>query len=297
MKTRGRLLRLLLAAGLVASLGCGPNATLRRAQEQMARGELRSARLALEREREREPRSADVRIALGEVYYRIARDHLDRERDETGYLLYLERSVNEFLAALEIEPANGRPHFYLAMMDAYRGDLPKALRGFNNTRRLEPGGIACTNIAEIYVYMGHRHKARYWNRLGLRRGAPRWAATFNEMLLTWKEGDLARARRHFETLQSSHPQALETINVAELPEPPGDFEDFAGYCCRSPACGPYMREACGRLDLAVYDRELTRETILQELRIEMEKRRRLDEIYRQRKDLRIELETAPPAGR
>lgn len=291
------LLPIVLALGLAfAPTACAPSASVRRAQEQMESGNLRGARLALEREREREPRSADVRIALGEVYYRLARDHLDRSRDEAGYLLYLERSVNEFLVALEIDPKNGRPHFYLAMMDTYRGDLPKALRGFGNTRRLEPTGIAYTNIAEIYIYMGHRHKARYWNKLGVRKGAPKWAATFNEMLLTWKEGDLDRARRHFDSLQTTHPEALQTINVAELPAPPRDFEEFAGYCCRSPACGPYMRDPCRRLDLDVYDQELSKEAMLQELRIEMETQRRLNDIYRQRKELRIELGTEPPAA-
>lgn len=284
---------------VVASLvlaGCAPDAPVLRARELVARRDLRGARLALERERDQDPRSASVRIALGEVYYRIARDRLDRSRDEAGYLVYLERSVDEFLVALEIAPENGQPHLYLATMDTYRGDLPQALRGFNNTYRLEPSGIACTNIAEIYIYMGHRHKARYWNKLGVRKGAPKSVATFNEMLLTWKEGDLAQARRHFDTLESTHPERLRTINMARLPKAPRDFEEFAGYCCRSPACGPYMRDACRGLDLDVYDQELSKEAMLQELRIEMEAQRRLNDIYRQHKELHIELGTEPPPG-
>jgi len=71
-----------------------------------------------------------------------------------------------------------------------------------------------------------------------------------------------------------------------------EFEDFAGYCCRSPACGPYLRDACHDLSFEVHDRELSKEAILKELRIEMEKTRRLNELYEQRKELKIEIE--PP---
>ena len=268
------------------------NVAVQHAERLVSNGDLEGARAALEAERQREPEDVDVRVALGEVYYKLARNELDSLGDETAYLVYLERSVDEFVSALEIDPKDDRPHFYLAVMDAYRGDLPQAMRGFQNTRRLAPTGIAYTNIAEIYVYMGHRGKSRYFNTLGLRKGAPKSAVIFNEMLLKWKEGDVDGARTRFRTLKNQHPEMVRNINVARLPTAPEEFEDFAGYCCRSPACGPYMRDACHDLSLEVHDRELSKETILQELRIEMEKTRRLNELYEQRKELKIEIE--PP---
>ena len=252
----------------LALLSC-TNATVQHAERLVSNGDLEGARVALEAERQREPEDVDVRVALGEVYYKLARNELDSLGDETAYLVYLERSVDEFVSALEIDPKDDRPHFYLAVMDAYRGDLPQAMRGFQNTRRLAPTGIAYTNIAEIYVYMGHRGKSRYFNALGLRKGAPKSAVIFNEMLLKWKEGDVDGARTRFRTLKNQHPEMVRNINVARLPTAPEEFEDFAGYCCRSPACGPYMRDACHDLSLEVHDRELSKETILQELRIEM----------------------------
>ena len=42
------------------------------------------------------------------------------------------------------------------------------------------------------------------------------------------------------------------------------------------------------------ERELSQETVLKELRIEMERERRLRKVYEQRKELEIEVEGAPP---
>jgi Flp pilus assembly protein TadD len=274
--------------------GCSGGAT-GRAHKQAVAGDLEGARRALEREQERQPRSPDVRVALGEVYYRIARDALDREHDEARYLAYLEKSVGEFVTALELDPRDDRPHFFLAVMDTYRGDIRRALRGFDNARRLRPAGTAYTNIAEIYVYLGHLHKARRWNELGLSKGAPYGAVLFNDMLIAWKDGDLRKARGHFAQLRRQHPEMLTTINVARVPRPPRVFEDFAGYCCQSPACGPYMRDACTDLSLAVQEREVSEEAVLRELRIEMERERRMRKVYEQRKELDIQLGDAPPA--
>ncbi len=279
---------------LATAAACAPGGTVGRARAQAESGDLDGARAELERERERRPDSVDVRVALGEAYYRIARDALDREKDETRYLAFLERSVAEFVTALELDPRDDRPHFFLAVMDTYRGEPRKALRGLENVRRLEPSGVAYTNIAELYVYLGHLHKARRWNDLGLHKGAPYGVAIFNDMLISWREGDLGEARRRFAELRESDPEILRTINMARLPEAPRRFEDFAGYCCASPACGPYLKDACHDLALDVREREISDETVLRELRIEMEKERRLRKVYEQRKDLEIEVEPEPP---
>jgi tetratricopeptide (TPR) repeat protein len=274
----------LLLASLV--LACTPGQA-GRAQRQAAAGDLEGARVALERQRQQQPRSVDVRVALGEVYYRIAREALDRDRDEARYLSYLERSVAEFVKAVELEPRDDRPHFFLAVMDTYRGDLTRALRGFDNARRLKPVGVAYTNVAEIYIYKGHLHKARRWNELGLKKRAPYGAVVFNDMLIAWRERDLHEARLRFAQLKARYPEMLETINVARVPRAPRNFEDFAGYCCGSPACGPYMKDACLDLSLAVQEREISEEAVLKELRIEMERARRMRKVYEQRKELEI----------
>ncbi len=262
---------------------------MRKVPDQIESGDLEGARATLEQERRNSPRSANVRSSLGEVYYLIAREALDRDRDEERYLLFLERSVNEFVTAIELDPRSDRPHFFLAVMDVYRGDLDRALIGFNVVRKLHPrSGVACTNIAEIYVYRGDTDKAMEWNDLGARRDADMGLLTFNDMLIAWKVGDMPRAHRHFATLRSLYPEMLQTINVARIPVPPRRFEDFAAYCCGSPACGPYMESGCKELQLEVQRREISKEAILRELRIEMEKQRRIRDVYDQHKELEIE---------
>jgi tetratricopeptide (TPR) repeat protein len=279
-------LRGFLALGAVAC-ALGPVGS---AERQLAQGDLEGARAALERERARSPRSVDVRVALGEAYYQIARDALDRAQDEARYLDFLEKSVAEFVAAVELDPRDDRPHFFLAVMDTYRGEPWKAMRGLQNARRLKPTGVAYTNIAELYVYLGRTDQAQRWNDLGARMGAPSGPVTFNDMLISWKNGDLDQARYHFAQLRAYDPETLRTINEARLPQEPRSFEEFAGYCCGSPACGPYMRDACRALALDVREKERSKEAVLRELRIEMEKQRRLREVYQQHKELDVEID-------
>jgi len=282
----------LLLSLALATASCGPGYSPG-SRQRLDAGSLQEQARSLEQRRARAPRDVDTRIALGEVYYLIARDALDRQRDEGRYLAYLERSVEEFVTALELEPRAEDPHFYLAVMDAYRGDLLSALRGFNNVKRLNPSPIAYTNIAEIYVYRGQPERARKWNDLAVRKGAPPGPVTFNEMLIAWKENDLMEARRRFNQLARNDPEMIRTINVARLPRQPESFEDFAGYCCASPACGPYMQRECAALSLDVEERAMSEEALLQELRLEMEAKRRLRKVYEQRKELEIDIE-APP---
>ena len=280
----------LVAILLVAIAACAEHAAIARAQARSQVGDLEGARVELERERDLQPKSGDVRVALGEAYYQLAREALDSEHDEARYLAYLEKSVSEFVSALEIDPRDERPHFYLAVMDTYRGQIREALQGFNNARRLQPSGVAYTNIAEIYVYLGQLHKAQTWNDLGVKKGAPYGSGLFNDMLIAWKQGDLAEARQCFSELQASDPEMLRTINMARLPQAPRRFEEFAGYCCSSPACGPYMKDACHALALDVREREISKQAVLKELRIEMDKQRRLRKVYEQRKELEIDIE-------
>src|SRR5574342_740501 len=273
----------------LALTACAPKG-LEAARSALRTNDLPTARALLEADRERFPSSMPVRLALGEVYYRSARDALDWDGDEGSYLAYLEKAVDEFVRAAALDPTNPQPLFFLAMIDMYRGDLDAAQRGLRNVRRLGFGPIGDTNMAESYVYAGNLVEASRWNEAGRRGGAGLGTVTFNAMLMQWSAGDLGAARRSFELLRVQYPEQIRTINVAPLPTAPRSFEEFAGYCCASPACGPFLEHACAALSLPVKHREISNETLLRELRLEMETQRRLQEIYQQRKELELEVE-------
>lgn len=293
MKRRAVLLLGFMLTGFAMS-ACTPTG-IQEANSALRTNDLGTARRLLEADREEFPRSVEVRLALGEVYYRTARDALDWDGNEGRYLAFLERSVDEFVTAAELDPKHRQPHFYFALMDVYRGDLDSALRGMENAKRLQPGPIDDTNIAEIYIYKGDLQNAWHWNQEGDLRGVGIGPVTFNQMLIRWVEGDLEGARRDFKTLHLRYPEMIRSINVAPLPTMPHSFEEFAGYCCDSPACGPYLMHACADLGLEVKRREVSEETLLGELRLELEKRRRLKEIYRQHQELELEVEISEDA--
>jgi len=288
---RGAAVRLRAACALAALLACVPAGRERiEVSSDLSPGGLARARVDLESRRAAQPGSLAVRIALGQVYYRLARDALDRTRDEAAYLRWFEQATAEFVAALELDPRQAEPHLYLGAMDAYRGDLNAALRSMRISKRLEPSGVAYTNIAEVLIYQDRLDQAREWNALAVRRRAPYGAVAFNDMLLAWKSGDLRVAHGNFERLRIHAPEMLREINMARLPEEPRRFEDFAAYCCRSPACGPYMQNACADLSLEIEERQLSDEAVRRELVIELERQRRLRKVYEQRKELEIEIE-------
>ncbi len=283
--------RIPILALLIALLpGCAPPGGVNRAMAQAQGGSLEAARLELESQRARQPGSADVRLALGTVYYRLARDALERSGDEARYLAYFEQAVDELVTAAEIDPRHPDPHLYLAAVDLYRGDLDGSLRGLQNTRRLRGSGIDYTNLGELFVYRDDLAQARRMTLLGLRRGAGAGPVTFNQLLIHWREGDLRGAERDFQVLWKSYPEVLSQINMAPVLREPDSFDEFASNCCGSPACGPYMEQACNKLGLAVQQRELSEQSALKELQIEMEKARRLREIYSGRKDVQVEVE-------
>ena len=161
---------------------------------------LERSRHGLERRRAAQPRSVPTRLALGEVYYRIARDALDRTGDEEAYLEHFALATEEFVTALELDPRQAEAHTYLGAMDAYRGDLDGALRGMRNARRLDGHPIHVSNLAEVLVYLDRLDQAREWNALAARKGAPYGAVTYNAMLIAWKAGNERTAEANFERL-------------------------------------------------------------------------------------------------
>lgn len=252
---------------------------------------LERTRVDLEGRLEREPRSVALHLALGEIYYRIARDALDRTADEAAYLDNFARANESFVAALALDPARAEPHTFLGVMDAYRGDLDAALRAMRNARKLHPYGHSYSNIAEILVYRGQLDQARQWNALAAQKGASYGATTLNAMLIAWRSGNLRLAESNFQRLAIHSPESLREINMARVPRPPERFEEFAAYCCQSPACGPYMRDACEEVEAPVSERELTLEALRREIEIEKARRDKLETIYRQRRELEIEVES------
>ena len=279
------------AAILLASLlsACGGAPASRTSRDLLESGDLQGATAMLEERRQQQPNSPEVRLALGKAHYLLARDALDREHDEERYLSELQLSVSEFISAMELSPSNSDPHLYLAAIDTYRGDLLSALRGLSNAKKLAPHGTSYANIAEIYVYKDDLRTAKSWNELGLTRGASQAHYEFNQMLISWREGDIRRARYLFDSLRTLDREYINTINMAKLPQTPRSFQEFAGYCCQSPACGPYMETPCQKLGFGVGERDLSEDAQLKELRIEMEKRRRMKSVYEQRKQLDIKI--------
>ncbi len=241
--------------------------------------EVRAARLAAERAVGKRPGSQTAQIGLAEASYRSARDALDRLGDEGRYLLYLRRSLDACVAAMKIDSTDHRAHFYLALIDAYRGDLRAALLGFCRVEKLNPSGIAKTNLAEIFIYLGDLDAARIWNQRGGAHGAGPGPVAFNDMLIDWKMGDVAGARSHFRRLRAKYPEMLESINAARLPVPPNTFAEFTEYCCGSPACGPYLDEACTAAGFEVEKRQISEKGQHEELQLRTQKGWELERIY------------------
>ena len=256
----------------------------------------------LEVHRDRAPRRADVRILLADVYYQLARRSLDAG-DQPGYTRLLALAQREILVAVELEPENAHPHTVMGIISTYQGNLDAARESFYNARRLDPlQPVAYTNIAHIMVYDGRLLPARRMLQKGRRLNAPQDEIDRIEILAAWREGDFVESRDLF-AMARDVPGFADSWDGAPLPETMQSFDDFATVCCANPTCGPNMEGACLSLALEVRTRHLEDQAILEELRLEMERKRRLREIYERRKDLEIVVEepvapqsAAPPAS-
>jgi tetratricopeptide (TPR) repeat protein len=281
-----------LAIGIAAAAHAAP---ARPAATTPAPSEIAS----LERARDAKPNRADRRNALALAYYRWARAAFDRGHPKV-YEEYLERAMKEWVAALRLDPENPEPHVYMGIVSAYQGRIDDALDSFYNARALEPGaGHAYTNIAETLIYAGRNaREVETWLSRGERMGANPAIVELNFCLLRWRDGDLQAANRRFNTAMRMDPSVVRVWNEAPVSQPIRTFGDLTTYCCGSPACGPYLENACRASELEVAKRDLPEETALRELRIEMERRRELQRIYDQRKDLEIRVQkpdAEPPA--
>jgi tetratricopeptide (TPR) repeat protein len=250
-----------------------------------------------ERQRDKRPNRAEHRDALGLAYYRYARAALERNEFAT-YEDYLQRAMKEWLESLKLDPENPSPHIFMGMVSAYQGRIEETLDSMYNARQLEPGaGIHYTNIAETLIYAGRpRREVETWLERAERMAAPPAVVELNFCLLRWRDGDAESAARRFTAAKRLDPSVVRVWNEAPVTRPIQTFGDLADYCCGSPACGPYLKDACAGSQLEVVKRELPEEVARRELVIEMERRRELERIYKQRRDLEVKVkqpEAAP----
>ncbi len=281
-------------AGLAALLACaGPDSARRDAMEEagqeLGEGRVEDAQETLETYREEHPDDMEGRLALAEFYYQKARMVLD-QGDQAEYLRLLGAAQDEILAAVAIDPTASSPHTWMGIVSAYKGDLDAALESFLNASRLAPfQGVSYTNLAHIWVYKGRISRARTLLDKGRKFRGPRDEVDRIEILAAWRGGDFTEAKDVFD-MALDNPGFAETWDGAPLPERMDTFDDFASVCCANPSCGPNMGSACKKAKQEVAKRELEEETIRQELQLEMERRRKLREIYERRRDLEITVE-------
>jgi tetratricopeptide (TPR) repeat protein len=293
MHQRALIFGILLAVGL-ASAG-------RAAPEEVPEAPTLADLAALEKARDKRPTRVYLRDALGLGYYRYARAAFDRGEVPT-YETYLERATKEWLASLKLEPAAPGPHIYMGIVAAYQGRIDDALDSFQNARALAPrDSVSYTNLAETLIYAGRdAREVESWLSRGERLGASPAVVELNYCLLRWRDGDVEAASKKFQRALRFDRDVVRQWNEAPVSKPILSFADLTAYCCGSPACGPYLKEACKTAEQDVAERAAPEETKLRELRIEMERRRELERIYRERRDLDIRVQKpeaeAPPAG-
>ena len=246
----------------------------------------------LEKERDRRPNDPERRQALGVAYYREARRALD-ERDFATYETYLGKAMSEEVEAVRLDPESPSPHIFMGMVAAYQGDIGRTFQSLANARRLAPRSpVSYSNLAEALVYKGApRRDIERWLTRAEKLGVDPAISELNFCLVSWRDGDMEAAERHFKRVKRMNPQVLESWNEAPVPKPIETLADLMSYCCASPACGPYLAKGCEKSQLEVAKHEIPAEVARRELVIEMERRRKLNEIYAKRKDLQIEVES------
>lgn len=289
-------MRKILTAGimwvLVIAIGsCASGPSQREARRDLEEGRVEEAVAKLETLAAANPGRADVQMDLGVAHFRIARKALD-EGDQATYLAHIAQAQDAVLRAAEADPKSPEPHTWMGIIAAYQSDMERTLTSMKNAARLQPmSPIAHTNLAETYIYLGDLSMARRHLAKARELRAPAVYVEMNEVLAAWRTGDYVEARDIFDGAYALNPDIVKIWNEAPVAEPIDSFEDFTRFCCNHIACGPYMADACADMKHAVRERNVDAETARQELVLEMERRRRLEQIYRE-KGLQIEVE--PP---
>jgi Flp pilus assembly protein TadD len=280
----------LLALLLAVACAVGPSGSLRKADELMATGKPEEAVAVLEKARDENPGSPEVHHQLGIAYYRVARKALEEQR-AADYEKNLELAMNEWVEEVRLDPAGPGPHTMMAIVLLHQGHLDGSIQSLKNARRLDPSNpMAYTNLGEAYVYKGNLEVAHRYLTFARKFRGPAENIEVIESLAAWKSGDRVEAEDLFASALETNPQVLSEWNEASTGRPVESFDDFAEFCCGDIACGPYMAKACGSMKIEVEQRDVSAETVRKELQVEMERRRKLNEIYKGRKDLQIEVE-------
>jgi tetratricopeptide (TPR) repeat protein len=293
MKAHPLPLALLLASLVLSSFAC-----IRRVPRSVAESvpsDPAAALPALEALAREHPRDFETLMLLGEAHYRLARQALDRG-DEPTYLEHLAPATDAFIAAAARKRGDPSPHIYLAMVAAYRADMPGALQSLRRAQRLAPAEqISYTNLAQVYIYLDDLPRARAMLQRARRLGGPSPYIEINEILEAWKRDDLVDARDLFAGVYASAPEALQTWDEAPVSAPIESFDDFVHYCCSNPSCGPYMRGPCERAHQEIVEREVTLRTLRREIEIAREAREKLGKVYPGDKDKDVSIEVEEPS--
>lgn len=240
--------------------------------------------------RDKYPQNAQVRDELARAYYRSARKALEEERS-ADYQQNLEHALDEWVESVRIDPTSSHPHTMMAIVRLHQGDLDGSIANLKNARRLEPTNPGhYANLGEAYVYKGQLEAAHRYLQHARRFHGSRAYIELVESLAAWKSGDMVEADDLFASAVGTTPEVVHQWNEAPVARDITDFEDFAEFCCGDIACGPYMKNQCKKAEHAVAERKIDAETARKELLLEMERRRKLNEIYQSRKDLQIEVE-------
>jgi Flp pilus assembly protein TadD len=280
-----------LAIVLLACAGIG-GPSLRDAEQDIREERYEQAIERLEAAQRQYPDDPAVPLALGIGHYMIARKANDEGRAEV-YVEELGRAQDSLVRALALDPELSVAHTWMGIVLAYKGQIRGALESFLNARRLNPSGpVHYTNLAETHVYMGNISAARSALDKARKLGAPPAIIEMNEVLAAWRQGDYVEARDLFDSVYALNPEVVRTWNEAPVSDPIESFEDFTEFCCGHVACGPYMANACQEMNQEIARHSLGAELVRRELELEMERRRKLREIYQGRKDLKVKVE--PP---
>jgi Flp pilus assembly protein TadD len=272
----------------LAALACGKSGPVPESVHEKMQTDPAAALGDLEAIERQHPQDFDVRMAVGEAHYKLARKALE-QHDEATYLRHLEQATDQFIDAAELRPADPGPHIYLAMVAAYRDDMKGALTSLRRARQLAPvSPVSYTNLAEVYIYLDDLSRADAMLERARRLGGPGPYVERNEMLAAWKRGDMDDARDLFGIIHDQNPDALQTWNEALVTEPIDSFEGFVKYCCGDPTCGPYMRGPCEKARQEVAEREVTLETLRREQQIARESREKLRKVYQGQREVTIE---------
>ena len=276
-------------AALAAWLACAQGPSVYEARRDKAAGDIESAAAKLEAVRERRPTDMEAWDELVQLYYEQWRLTEDAGRDAEA-VRYLGLLQDEILDMAETIPEEAQPHTWMGIVAAYQNDLDSALANFKNARALAPrGGIHYSNMAHVWVYKGKLSRATPLLDKARRYGTSQSELDRIEILAAWRRSDFMEARDVF-AMALDVPDFAGTWDGVPLAEPMETFEDFAEVCCANRACGPNMGRSCERLDIGVNRRTLEAEAVREELRLEMERRRRLRAIYDERTDLEVVVE-------